>query len=465
MDYENLSSFYLGKEFDLENKELKDEIVLYDSKDLTTHAVIIGMTGSGKTGLGIDILEEALVDNIPIIAIDPKGDMANLLLTFPDLAARDFEPWVNEYEASAKGMSTQEYAKAQAELWEKGLASWQIKKDRIAKLRSKVDMNVYTPGSNAGLPINVLRSFNAPNAAVLDDSDLFRERVQTTATSILALLDIEADPITSKEHILLSNILEKTWINGKNLDIASLIREIQEPPFERVGIMNLEQFYPAKERFGLAMRLNNLLASPGFEAWLEGEPLDIQKMLFSPNGNAKASIFSIAHLSDNERMFFVSMLLNEMLSWMRAQSGTSSLRAILYMDEIFGYLPPSKNPPSKTPMLTLLKQARAFGLGLVLSTQNPVDLDYKALSNAGTWFIGRLQTERDKERVLAGLQSASPDAMDKKEMAAILSALGKRVFLLHNVHEDAPVIFQTRWAMSYLAGPLTREKIKRLMHN
>ena len=465
MDYENLSSFYLGKEFDLENKELKDEIVLYDSKDLTTHAVIIGMTGSGKTGLGIDILEEALVDNIPIIAIDPKGDMANLLLTFPDLAARDFEPWVNEYEASAKGMSIQEYAKAQAELWEKGLASWQIKKDRIAKLRSKVDMNVYTPGSNAGLPINVLRSFNAPNAAVLDDSDLFRERVQTTATSILALLDIEADPITSKEHILLSNILEKTWINGKNLDIASLIREIQEPPFERVGIMNLEQFYPAKERFGLAMRLNNLLASPGFEAWLEGEPLDIQKMLFSPNGNAKASIFSIAHLSDNERMFFVSMLLNEMLSWMRAQSGTSSLRAILYMDEIFGYLPPSKNPPSKTPMLTLLKQARAFGLGLVLSTQNPVDLDYKALSNAGTWFIGRLQTERDKERVLAGLQSASPDSMDKKEMAVILSALGKRVFLLHNVHEDAPVIFQTRWAMSYLAGPLTREKIKRLMHN
>ncbi len=463
MDYENLSSFYLGKEFDLKNKELKENVVLYDSKDLTTHAVIIGMTGSGKTGLGIDILEEALVDNIPIIAIDPKGDMANLLLSFPDLAASDFEPWINEYQASAKGLSNLEYAQTQAELWENGLKSWGIKKDRIAKLRSNIDMNVYTPGSNAGLPVNVLRSFNAPSALVVEDSDLFRERVQNTATSILALLDIEADPITSREHILLSNILGKSWANGKNLDIASLIREIQEPPFERIGIMNLEQFYSAKERFALAMRLNNLLASPGFEAWLEGEALDIQNMLFANNGNAKASIFSIAHLNDNERMFFVSILLNEILAWMRSQNGTSSLRAILYMDEIFGYLPPSRNPPSKIPMLTLLKQARAYGLGLVLSTQNPVDLDYKALSNAGTWFIGRLQTERDKERVLAGLQSASPDAMPKKELAAILSGLGKRNFLLHNVHEDAPVIFQTRWAMSYLAGPLSRGKIKLLM--
>ena len=462
MEYEKLGSFYLGKEFNLETDELKDNVVLYDSKDLTTHAVIIGMTGSGKTGLGIDILEEALVDNIPIIAIDPKGDMANLLLTFPKLAASDFRPWINEQEAANKGLSPDDYAQDQAELWQNGLKSWGIDKDRIAKLRKNVEMNVYTPGSSAGLPVNVLRSFNAPSQALREDGDLFRERVQSTATSILALLGIEADPITSKEHILLSNILENSWANAKNLDIASLIRAIQEPPFERIGIMNLEQFYPAKERFGLAMRLNNLLASPGFEAWLDGEPLDIQHMFFGDKGQARASIFSIAHLSENERMFFVSMLLNELLAWMRSQSGTSSLRAILYMDEIFGYLPPSKNPPSKTPMLTLLKQARAFGLGLVLSTQNPVDLDYKALSNAGTWFIGRLQTERDKERVLAGLQSASPDAMDKKTMERILSALGKRKFLLHNVHEDAPEIFQTRWAMSYLAGPLTREKIKKL---
>lgn len=463
MDYEKLGAFYVGKKYDLENAELQDDLVLYDSKDLTTHAVIIGMTGSGKTGLGIGLLEEALVDNIPLIAIDPKGDLTNLLLTFPDLTQENFRPWVNEQEATNKGETPDEFAASQAALWEKGLGQWGQTSERIKKLRQNVDMTVYTPGSSAGVPVSVLRSFNAPSDAVREDTDLYRERIQTTATSLLALMGIEADPVTSQEHILISNILERVWAEGKNLDIAGLIRAIQQPPFERIGVMELDMFYPAKERFALAMKLNNLLAAPGFEAWLEGEPLDIQRMLYTPDGKARASIFTISHLSDSERMFFVSMLLNEMLSWMRTQGGTSSLRAMLYMDEIFGYLPPSANPPSKTPMLTLLKQARAFGLGLVLSTQNPVDLDYKALSNCGTWFIGRLQTERDKERVLDGLQSASPDGMNRSEIANVLSGLGKRTFLLHNVHEDAPVIFQTRWVMSYLSGPMTREQIKQLM--
>ena len=463
MDYEKLGAFYVGKKYDLEQEELQDDVVLYDSKDLTTHAVIIGMTGSGKTGLGIGLLEESLVDNIPLIAIDPKGDLTNLLLTFPDLTPENFRPWINEQEASNKGESADEFAASQAALWEKGLGQWGQSSERIKKLRENVDMTVYTPGSSAGVPVSVLRSFNAPSDAVRSDTDLYRERIQTTATSLLALMGMDGDPVTSREHILISNILEQVWAEGKNLDIAGLIRNIQQPPFERIGVMELDMFYPAKDRFGLAMKLNNLLAAPGFEAWLEGEPLDIQRMLYTPEGKARASIFTISHLSDSERMFFVSMLLNEMLAWMRTQGGTSSLRAMLYMDEIFGYLPPTANPPSKTPMLTLLKQARAFGLGLVLSTQNPVDLDYKALSNCGTWFIGRLQTDRDKERVLDGLQSASPDGMNRSEMANVLSGLGKRTFLLHNVHEDAPVIFQTRWVMSYLSGPMTREQIKRLM--
>jgi len=463
MDYEKMGAFYVGKKYDLETTELQDDVVLYDSKDLTTHAVIIGMTGSGKTGLGIGLLEESLMDNIPLIAIDPKGDLGNLLLTFPDLTPENFRPWINEQEASNQGQTPDEFAASQAALWEKGLGQWGQTAERIRTLRSKVDMAVYTPGSSAGLPVSVLRSFNAPSDAVRSDTDLYRERIQTTATSLLALMGEEADPVTSREHILISNILEKTWAEGKNLDIAGLIRAIQQPPFERIGVMELDMFYPAKDRFGLAMKLNNLLAAPGFEAWLEGEPLDIQRMLFTAEGKARASIFTISHLSDSERMFFVSMLLNEMLAWMRTQGGTSSLRAMLYMDEIFGYLPPSANPPSKTPMLTLLKQARAFGLGLVLSTQNPVDLDYKALSNCGTWFIGRLQTERDKERVLEGLLSASPESLDKAEMQNVLSSLGKRSFLLHNINEDAPVIFQTRWVMSYLSGPMTREQIKRLM--
>ncbi len=463
-DYEKLGAFYLGKEYDLVSRTLKEDIVLYDSKDLNTHAVIIGMTGSGKTGLGIAILEEALIDNIPIIAIDPKGDLPNLLLSFPELRAEDFRPWVNEQDALNKGLTLNHFASNEADLWRKGLASWGQETDRITRLKSAADFAVYTPGSNAGLAVSVLRSFAPPSPAILGDTDLLRERIQTTATSLLALLDIEADPITSREHILLANIFEGAWTAGKGLDLAGLIYAIQAPPFERIGVMDLEFFFPSKERFLLAMRVNNLLAAPGFESWLEGDPLDIGRMLYTAQGKPRASIFTISHLSDPERMFFVSMLLNEILGWMRTQAGTSSLRAILYMDEIFGYFPPVSNPPPKAPLLTLLKQARAFGLGLVLSTQNPVDLDYKGLSNTGTWFIGRLQTERDKERVLAGLEGTAAGAgFDRSRMEEILAGLGKRVFLLHNVHEKEPAIFQTRWALSYLRGPMTREQIKALM--
>ncbi len=462
--YEKLGAFYLGKEYDLASRTLKEDLILYDSKDLNTHAVIIGMTGSGKTGLGIGILEEALIDNIPIIAIDPKGDLPNLLLNFPDLNPQDFRPWVNPQDALNKGLTIDQFAAKEAETWRKGLAGWGQEPDRIARLKAAADFAVYTPGSHAGLPVSVLRSFLPPTPAILGDIDLLRERIQTTATSLLALLGIEADPIISREHILLSNILETVWSEAKSVDLAGLIHAIQAPPFDRIGVMDLESFYPAKERFALAMRMNNLLASPGFESWLEGDPINIGQMLYTAQGKPRASIFSISHLSDPERMFFVSMLLNEILGWMRSQPGTSSLRAILYMDEIFGYFPPVGNPPSKTPLLTLLKQARAFGLGVVLSTQNPVDLDYKGLSNTGTWFIGRLQTERDKGRVLEGLEGAAAGSgFDRGQMEEILAGLGKRVFLLHNVHENEPAIFQTRWALSYLRGPMTREQIKVLM--
>jgi hypothetical protein len=463
-NYEKLGAFYLGKEYDLASRTLKENIVLYDSKDLTTHAVIIGMTGSGKTGLGIGLLEEALIDNIPIIAIDPKGDLPNLLLTFPELRGEDFRPWINEQDAMNKGLTLNQFASKQADLWRMGLAGWGQKPDRIAHLKSSADFAVYTPGSSAGLPVSVLRSFAPPPPGILEDVDLLRERIQTTATSLLALLGIEADPITSREHILLANIFENAWTQGMSLDLARLIHAIQAPPFQRIGVMDLESFFPAKERFPLATRINNLLAAPGFESWMEGEPLDIGQMLYTPQGKPRASIFTISHLSDLERMFFVSMLLNEVLGWMRTQPGTSSLRAILYMDEIAGYFPPVSNPPSKAPFLTLMKQARAFGLGLVLSTQNPVDLDYKGLSNTGTWFIGRLQTERDKERVLAGLEGAAAGTgFDRRRMEEILAGMGKRVFLLHNVHETEPAIFQTRWVLSYLRGPITREQIKTLM--
>ncbi len=462
-DYEKLGTFYLGKTYNLGSRTLQEDLVLYDSKDLNTHAVIIGMTGSGKTGLGIGLLEEALIDNVPIIAIDPKGDLSNLLLTFPDLSPDDFRPWINTQDALNAGRSPEQFAANQADLWKNGLLDWGQTGDRIARLKGAAEFGVYTPGSTAGLPVSVLKNFAPPPGAIRDDLDLLRERIQTTATGLLALLGIEADPITSREHILLANILEQVWAQGRSLDLAGLIQAIQMPPFKRVGVMELDAFYPDKDRFGLAMRLNNLLAAPGFEAWLDGDPLDIGRLLYTPKGKPRASIFSISHLSDPERMFFVSMLLNEMLGWMRTQPGTTSLRAILYMDEIFGYFPPVANPPSKAPLLTLLKQARAFGIGLVLSTQNPVDLDYKGLANTGTWFIGRLQTQRDKERVLAGLEGAAAGAgFEHGKMEEVLAGLGKRIFLLHNVHENEPVIFQTRWALSYLRGPMTRDQLKGL---
>ena len=462
-DFEKLGAFYLGKRVDTDTNELTDELVLYDSKDLTTHAVIIGMTGSGKTGLGIGMLEEAAMDHIPVIAIDPKGDLGNMLLTFPDLKPGDFRPWVNTRQASDAGQTPDEFAKAQAAFWKKGLAQWGQDGSRIAKLRDNVDLAIYTPGSTAGLPVSVLQSFAAPAAALLEDSDMYRDRVQATATGILSLLRIKADPVSSREHILISRLLDHAWQEGRGLGVAELIAEIQNPPLQRIGVMDLDSFYPAKDRFALAMQLNNLLAAPGFEAWIEGEPLSAARLLYTDAGKPRISIMSIAHLDDAERMFFVSMLLNELIAWMRAQQGTSSLRAILYMDEIFGYMPPVENPPSKKLLLTLLKQARAYGLGLALATQNPVDLDYRGLSNTGTWMIGRLQTERDKARVMEGLEGASQGGtFDRPRMERTLAGLGKRRFLLHNVHEDEAVVFNTRWAMSYLAGPLTRDQIKTL---
>jgi hypothetical protein len=460
---EQLGVFYLGRAHDLATGTTRDEPILYDAKDLTTHAVIVGMTGSGKTGLAIALLEEAALDGIPAIAIDPKGDLGNLLLAFPGLAADDFRPWIDPDAAARAGRTPDEQAAWTADLWRKGLADWGQDGARIGRFRDAVEIALYTPGSRAGIPLTVLRSFAAPASEVAADEDALRERVQTATSGLLALLGVEADPVRSREHILIATLLDRAWRAGDDYELASLIRGIQDPGIARVGVIDLESFFPARERFELAMRLNNLLAAPGFAPWMDGEPLDVGRLLYTPAGKPRLAIVSIAHLSDPERMFLVTLLLNEVLAWVRAQPGTQSLRAILYMDEVFGYFPPTANPPSKTPMLTLLKQARAYGLGVVLATQNPVDLDYKGLSNTGTWLLGRLQTERDKARVLEGLEGAAAGgAFDRAAMERTLAGLGNRVFLLQNVHEDAPVVFQTRWALSYLAGPLTREQIKRL---
>lgn len=464
-DYEQLGVFYLGRKYDLGQRKALPEPLLYDSKDLVTHAVCVGMTGSGKTGLCLSLLEEAAIDGIPAICIDPKGDLGNLLLTFPEQRPSDFEPWVDPAEAAQQGKSVGDFAAETAARWRAGLESWDQQPDRIARLRAAVDLAIYTPANRAGIPLTVLRSFSPPSAAELNDVAGMRERIMSTVSGLLALLGIEADPLQSREHILLATLFDQAWRAGREITLEGLVREIPAPPFDRVGVIDLESFFPAKERFAFAMRLNNLLASPGFAAWLEGEPLDVSRLLYTPAGKPRVSILSIAHLSDAERMFFVTLLLNAIVAWVRKQPGTSSLRAILYMDEVFGFFPPTANPPSKQPMLTLLKQARAYGLGVVLATQNPVDLDYKGLANAGTWFLGRLQTERDKMRVLEGLEGAAAatgSTFDRAKIETTLAGLGQRVFLMNNVHDDQPTVFQTRWTLSYLRGPMTLEQIARV---
>jgi Helicase HerA, central domain len=453
---EKTGAFYLGKNINTEQP------VFYDSKDLTTHAVCVGMTGSGKTGLGIALLEDAAIDQIPAIIIDPKGDLGNLMLAFPSLSAQEFLPWIDPAEAERKGKDLKAYAEIVAAEWKKGLASWDEGPDRVRQFKNSAETVIYTPASKAGIPLSILSSFAAPSKEMMSDTAAVRDRVLSTTSGLLGLLGISADPIKSREHILISTIITKSWEKGVDLDIPTLVREVQTPPFTKVGVLDIDTFYPAKDRLALSISLNNLLASPGFQAWMEGDPLDIDQLLHTPEGKPKLSIISIAHLSDSERMFFVTLLLNQLLTWMRRQSGTSALRAIFYMDEIYGYFPPTSMPPSKVPMITLLKQARAFGLGVVLSTQNPVDLDYKGLANCGTWFIGKLQTERDKARVLEGLTIASNGEIQAKELDKMLASAGNRVFIMRSIYQKEPVVFQTRWTLSYLRGPLTLAQIAKL---
>ena len=447
---------YLGGVIDASNGERTDENVYLEASDLTTHGVIVGMTGSGKTGLSVIMLEEALLSGIPTIIIDPKGDMGNLLLTFPDLSPSGFKPWVNPADAERDGISVDVHAENTATMWKEGLEGWGITPDRIKKLRDTADFTIYTPGSNSGVGLDIIGDLSAPKGA---DSEALADEVEGLVSSLLALVDIDSDPLTGREHILLSNLVHRAWSEGQDLELSTLLGQIQNPPMRKLGVLDLDSFYPAKDRTALVMKLNGLLASPSFAAWMEGEPLDIDSML---SQGPKASVISIAHLSDQERQFVVTLILSKVVTWMRKQSGTPELRALVYMDEVFGYVPPTAMPPSKKPILTILKQARAFGVGLVLATQNPVDVDYKALSNAGTWMVGRLQTERDKDRLLEGI-TASSGGENKSALSNIISSLDKRQFLLHQTRATEPRTFATRWAMSYLPGPLTRTQISELM--
>jgi Skp family chaperone for outer membrane proteins len=461
------TTFYLGRRYNPQTQQLDDDVVYYDSRDLTTHAVVVGMTGSGKTGLCITMLEEAILDNIPAIIIDPKGDITNLLLTFPELRPQDFEPWVNIDDARRAGLDVPGYAVDVANRWRDGLQSWGIVPDRLRWLNRAAQYSIYTPGSDAGLPVSILASLAAPREGWAGNEEALREKINGITTALLALIGLNAEPVKDKEHVLIANIFEHAWKQGISLTLQDIILQVQNPPFNTLGVFPIDKYISEKARYKLSMELNSIIAAPSFQSWLNGQSLDIQQLLYQPNGRPRVSIFYIAHLSEAERMFITTLILENMLGWMRTLSGTTSLRALLYIDEMFGYFPPyPKNPPTKEPMLRLLKQARAFGLGLILATQNPGDLDYKGLSNAGTWFIGRLQSDNDKQRVIDGLRSmaTAQDGMGLQQVEQLIADIAPRVFLMRNVHDpDGPILLHTRWSMNYLRGPLTRQQVQMLM--
>ena len=452
--------FYLGKEVDPVSGSLGAPVLL-DPADLLTHGLIVGMTGSGKTGQAIVLIEEALRRGVPVLAIDPKGDLGNLLLLFEDQDAASFSEWIDRDAARREGKDPASAGAEAAQAWKKGLAEWGLGAHDIAALLRSHEATIYTPGSAAGVGLNVMQSLAAPEVAFESAEEDLRDEIAGIVSGLLGLVHIQADPLQSREYILLQTLIEQAWRQGKGLTLDSLVKAVADPPFDKLGALSLESVYPRKERQALMMALNNLLASPSFEAWREGEPMDVERLLRAADGRPRLSIVYTAHLADEERLFVTALLLDKVKTWMRRQGGTSELRALVYMDEIFGYFPPHPaNPPPKRPLLTLLKQARAQGVGVVLATQNPVDLDYKGLANMGAWFVGKLQTDQDRARLRDGLLDAG---MEAATLEKLLAATRKRVFLLHDVHRPKPCLLQSRWAMSYLRGPLTRDEISRLM--
>ncbi|WP_437662992.1 helicase HerA-like domain-containing protein [Sorangium sp. So ce1182] len=436
---------------------------------LVTHGVVVGMTGSGKTGLVMVLVEEALRSGVPVLMVDVKGDLPNLLFTFPELSPAEFEPWVDPSAAARDGRSTADVAGELAARWRAGLASSGLGPADVAALRARMAPRLLTPGTTAGEPIHVLSALEAPSSLWDEDEEAAREALSASLSLLLRLVGRDPDPARSREHVLLAHLAERRLRGGGAAGLEELLADLAAPPIAAVGALDVDEFFAPKERQALARELNTLLASPTFATWRKGAPLDVAGWLArdAASGKTPAVIVSVAHLEDDERLLVLGLLFEQLLSWVRGLSGTSDLRALVVFDEVFGFLPPHPaNPPTKRPLLALLKQARAFGVGVVLATQNPMDLDYKALSNAGAWFVGRLQTDADRERVVEGLSGADGGAggVEAAALSAALKALPPRTFFVRNVHMQPPsFLAETRFSLSWLRGPVTRRELGRLV--
>jgi hypothetical protein len=378
----------MGQDFELELGAGLDGPVSVRASELTRHAVILGATGSGKTGLVVRLVEELLMGGVSVVALDPKGDLVNL----------------------ARG-----------------------------PLRGLVDVRVLTPGSRAGTPLDVASIVAGPGPGADDEERA--ALVGDVARGLLSLVDAAAGPV-DPPFLLLCAVLDAAWVAGERPTLHDVVVRLVDPPFARLGAFPVDTVLPRKQRMELAIRLNGWLASPQLQSWATGEPVDPDRWL---GGKPTATVIALSHLDDALRQLAAGWVLSRLAGWSRRQAGSEALRLAVVLDEAWGFCPPApRDPPTKRPLLQLAKQARAVGVGLVSATQNPVDLDYALLSNAATWFVGRLATPQDREKVSDGASATA---------RGWLADLAPRTFLVRRTGREERL--RTTDTRTPLLGPVT----------
>jgi hypothetical protein len=451
-----MSVFKLGQRLGIDGKSPSDYELPPDH--LLTHGVIVGMTGSGKTGLVTVLVEEASSAGIPVLAIDIKGDLPNLLLSFGSFDPAEMTPWVEPEPGDEDGIADPPIVADAIAQRRRGLIDAGIDEPELAMFAAKTHVRVVTPGSDAGEPLHLLSALERRSTRWDTDEEGARATLAAAVSMVLRLIGRDGDPGKSREHAFLCVLAEARLKRGSAAPLDALLPELIEPPCESIGALSVEDFIGLRQRRELAADLNTLIASPSFQAWRQGQDLDVAKWMEPVEGKTPVTVISVAHLDDEERMLVLGVIFEEALTWVRSLPGSSRLRGLIVLDEAHGFLPPHpSNPPTKRPLVALMKQARAYGVGCVLATQNPMDLDYRALSNAGFWALGRLQTDADRARVMEGLG----EDKKKSELGAIVKKLAQRWFVVRDARESGLRLLQPRWAMSYLRGPMTRMEIQR----